>query len=298
MRWRSVVEITLGLAVVFGLVSSTNPPLPPGFVAAYHWQSNDPRFGGFSAIAMSADGGQVLTINDKSAYVTGLITRDDVGRIVQILAEPAKRLRDQYGNLYSRYRGDTEGLALAADGSLYISFEQNPRLARFDALTGRGILLPKHADFKTMYRNAALEALAIDADGALYTLPERPTGAATSFPIYRYQSGLWDQPFGLPQRGSFLAVAADIGPDGRFYLLERQFSGLAGFASRVRRFVLKPDGLSGEQVLLQTKPGQHDNLEGLSVWRDHTGALRLTMISDNNFLFPQRTEIVEYRVPD
>ena len=123
-------------------------------------------------------------------------------------------------------------------------------------------------------------------------------GRAKPFPVYRFRNGVWDQPFILPRRGYFLAVAADIGPDGRFYLLERQFFGLLGFGSRVRRFTMSPDGLSKEETLLQTTPGQHDNLEGLSVWRDASGTLRLTMISDDNFLFLQRTEIVEYRVPD
>ena len=81
MRRRSFVGLTLGFAVVFGLVSSTNAPLPPGFLAAYHWQSNDPFFGGFSAIAISADGAQLLTLNDKSAYVLARISRDGNGRI-------------------------------------------------------------------------------------------------------------------------------------------------------------------------------------------------------------------------
>jgi hypothetical protein len=66
----------------------------------------------------------------------------------------------------------------------------------------------------------------------------------------------------------------------------------------VRRFTIGPQALTNEETLLQSAPGQHDNLEGISVWRDKAGSLRLTMISDDNLLFLQRTEIVEYRVPD
>lgn len=40
----------------------------------------------------------------------------------------------------------------------------------------------------------------------------------------------------------------------------------------------------------------HDNLEGISVWQDPDGRIRLTMISDDNFMVFQRTEIVEYAV--
>jgi len=42
----------------------------------------------------------------------------------------------------------------------------------------------------------------------------------------------------------------------------------------------------------------HDNLEGVSVWRDADGALRATLVSDDNFRFLQQTEIVEYLLPD
>ena len=53
-----------------------------------------------------------------------------------------------------------------------------------------------------------------------------------------------------------------------------------------------------EQTLFETPMGMFDNLEGLSVWRDATGALRATMISDDNFFFLQQTQIIEFRLPD
>ena len=64
----------------------------------------------------------------------------------------------------------------------------------------------------------------------------------------------------------------------------------------VRSFVVGDRGLSDEKTVLQTPIGLHDNLEGLSVWRDGAGDIRLTMVSDDNFIALQRTELVEYRV--
>ena len=84
-----------------------------------------------------------------------------------------------------------------------------------------------------------------------------------------------------------------MGPDGRLYVLERDFTGL-GFRSRLRR--LNIDG-SGEEILLTTATGTHDNLEGLDVWADAEG-LRATMISDDNRYFFQETQFVDYRLPD
>lgn len=298
MRRRSVVGLTLGLAVVFGLVRSTNPPLLQGFVSAYHSQSDDPLFGGFSAIEINPDGKGFVAITDKGLFTSARILRNKNGQIAYIDYDSFQHLRNKDASHLGAYASDAEGLAIATDGTAYVSFERVTRVAQYDRLGAQSRPLPKPATFKTMRENESLEALAIDAGGALFTLPERPTGPGKSFPVYRFRNGVWDQPFNLPRRGYFFAVAADIGPDGRLYLLERQFHGLLGFASRVRRFVLAPDGASNEETLLQTQPGQHDNLEGLSVWRDTSGSLSLTMISDNNFLFLQRTEIVEYRVPD
>ena len=66
----------------------------------------------------------------------------------------------------------------------------------------------------------------------------------------------------------------------------------------MRRFTLKDDRIVQDDTLLTTHTLRHDNLEGLSVWRDAEGDIRLTMISDDNFQPIQRTEFVEYRVPE
>ena len=68
----------------------------------------------------------------------------------------------------------------------------------------------------------------------------------------------------------------------------------AGFASRVRVFD-HPEG-AGVQIF-RSQVGRYSNLEGLSVWRDAGGHIRLTMVSDDNYLAVMRTQIVEVRVP-
>ena len=282
----------------WGLEGSAARPMPVGFISSFHWQSDAPEFGGFSAIASDADGMGFVTVTDKGLSLSARILRNKAGRIAQIIANPLQRLHSKDGRPFGPYASDAEGLAIAADGTAYVSFERVSRVARYNTLGGQSLPVPKHPAFKSMRENESLEALAIDSAGTLYTLPERPKGRAQSFPVYRFKNGVWDQPFSLPRRGLFLAVDAAFGPDGRFYLLERQFYGLSGFASRVRRFVIGPDGPEAEETLLQSAPGQHDNLEGLSVWRDAAGSLRLIMISDDNLFFLQRTEIVEYTVPD
>jgi hypothetical protein len=298
MSRRSVFGLTVGAAVLFGLVGSTSPPMPPGFLSAYHWQSDDPQFGGFSAIALDAWGNEFITVSDRGFYTSGQLIRDADDLISQVVVTPIRKLRDEDGSPLVVDASDSEGLAIAADGTAFVSFERWIRVARYAAISGPNVWLPTPPAFQTLLPNASLESLAIDVEGTLYTLPERPINGARSFPVYRFNHGVWDQPFAIPMRGFFLAVDADIGPDGKFYLLEREFHGFAGFASRVRRFTIGQTALTNEETLMQSLPGQHDNLEGLSVWRDAAGHLRLTMISDDNKVFLQRTEIVEYRVPD
>ena len=188
---------------------------------------------------------------------------------------------------------DSEGLAIGADGRRWISFEGKARVRSETGPDGPEVL-PRPEAFPHMQFNSALEALAVDEAGALYTIPERSGRIDKPFPVYRWKDGQWTIPFSLPRRDNFLVTGADFGPDGRLYLLERDFAGI-GFRSRVRRFA--PDG-TGEEVLLETGVGVHDNLEGISVWRDDLGRIRLTMVSDDNFRFFQRTEFVEYALDE
>ena len=68
-----------------------------------------------------------------------------------------------------------------------------------------------------------------------------------------------------------------------------------GFRSRIRLFVIDPVAPQ-EFTVLTTVPSQFDNLEGISVWQDNSGQLRVTMVSDDNFLRFLRTQIVEFSV--
>ena len=58
------------------------------------------------------------------------------------------------------------------------------------------------------------------------------------------------------------------------------------------------NAMTNEVTLLETPRGLYDNLEGLSIWRDGAGHITATMVSDDNFSFFLRTQIVEYRLPD
>jgi hypothetical protein len=261
-------------------------------IGSHVWVLDDPRFGGFSAIEVSDDGSGFVALSDRALFISGQFHRSD-GQITGIMAGPIVPMKGPGGRALTRAESDSEGLAVGPDGTIYVSYEWTHGIRSFASIDAPGSALMTSPAFVPLQNNASLEALAVDADGELYTIPERSGLATLPFPVYRLKDGVWDQPFDIPRRGAFLISGADIGPDGRLYVVERDFLGI-GFRSRVRRFDLTG---GNEELLLETSVRQHDNLEGISVWQDDTG-LRLTLISDDNYRAFQRTEIVEYRLTD
>lgn len=261
-------------------------------LSSYTWQMDDPRFGGFSAIEVTADGTGFVAVTDRASVARGTILREN-DAIVGIELKVFRRLLGPTRAPLADTFTDSEGLAIGANGKLFVSFEGEHGLRRFDDVESPGTVLATTPAFADLQHNSSLEALAIGDDNALYSLPERSGLATRPFPVYRLHNSRWDIPFHIPRRGPFLVSGADIGPDGMLYVLERDFVGI-GFRNRIRRFAL--DG-TGEELIIDTGLRTHDNLEGISVWQDAEG-LRLTLISDDNFRAFQQTEIVEYRLTD
>ncbi len=310
MQRRSRLALAAMALLALGLEGSANPPPPEGFVGAIRLTGPEEQFGGFSAIEMADDGMSFVALSDRGAFVQGTVERDATGAIVSVSTGPLTYLKSHEDERLRVTRSDSEGLAQAPDGSFYVSFEGATRVLRYPTVDGRAQNLPAPKVFRSYPRNASFESVAVDAQGTVYTMPEELTGGSRlhlltgppgnangpAFPIWRYRDGKWTQPFDLPRRENFLPVGSDFGPDGRFYVLEREFHGLIGFTSRIRSFRVAEDGLSDEEEVLRTPIGLQDNMEGLSVWRDAAGDIRLTMITDDNFLPVLRSEIVEYRL--
>lgn len=254
--------------------------------------------GGLSAIEVGADGLSFVALSDSAVLFQGQFVRDAAGVVTgATVSGPGLPLLDAAGVPLDHPMDDSEGLAVLPD-RVAVSFELENRVAEYD-LSGRLVqALPAAPEFAAMTGNWGLEALAAGPDGALYAIPEGDATGPADSPVYRLFGGEWAVAMHLPGAGTFRPVGADVGPDGRLYILERDYWPLIGFRTRLSRVTIGPSDPPQPEVLLQTPAGRHGNLEGLSVWADGDGRLVATMVADNNFLPLTPSEIVEYALPD
>lgn len=295
MSGRSRLALIAGLFVA-GCLCGRAAPLPPvPVLSRVEWQGRHPWFGGFSGLVVTPDGTGFTAVNDRGWITEGTFRRDAASRMTGVTNVPLRKLRGTTGRELSPLLSDSEDLARGPDGGLYVAFESWPRVTRWDDPAAPSNLLPRTPFPLDQQRNKSLESLAVAPDGALIAVPEWTVDG--DYPVYRFDGTAWSVPFHLPETGPFLPVSADFGPDGRFYLLERDALIPVGFATRLRRFDWGPGGPVNPVLLAQTDFGQWDNVEAMSVWRGPDGMVA-TLLSDDNFLPIQTTEFIEIALPD
>lgn len=290
--------IALAIVCAACLGSAAQAKDPATFVGAYVLPNDISDFGGLSGLRFAPDGLRFHTASDKSRLFSGQVTRDTAGAITGFTLDgPPIRWRDAKKHKLLPPYSDSESLEVLPDGSFLVSFEGKDRIARFKADGQQTEQLPSPREFSGFETNSGLEAMAVAPDGSVFTMPEGDADGVTSFPVFRYAQGRWSIPFHLPEDHTWRPVDADFGPDGRLYILERDFWGLLGFRSRLRRITLAGDSAQADEVMFTSNLGQFGNLEGLSVWQDAGGHLRATMVSDNNLLAFMTSEFVDYLLP-
>lgn len=268
---------------------------PPGsrlrFLSGVSVEAAHSLWGGLSGLEVDADGEGFVAISDRGVVFSGRLDRRE-GALVGVEALQAEPLRDEAGRPLRGEPADAEGLALTPGGALLVSFEGANRILRYERPGAEAKAVPAPRDFAALQKNSGLEALALSPEGWLAAIPERSGDEARPFPVHlRAPGGAWSEA-ALEREPPFLVTDAAFGPDGRLYVLERDFSLLGWFRARLRAAAFA-DGRMGEAETLATLSGV-DNLEGLSLWRDPQGVTRLVLVSDDNFNPLQDTLILEF----
>lgn len=267
-------------------------------VGHFDWVEQLDGFGGVSGIDLSADGLEFRIVTDTGMTLDGrfkrgadgAVTATVPGRWVLLLGEDPHPLAESVR--------DAEAISVQADGSFYVAFERNARVEWYQGPDTVAKLRDEGLDLSDQTFNRSFEALAEGPDGAVYVLPEVPPSWGGPYPVQVLRDGRWTMPFSIPSGETWMAVGADFGPDGRLYLLERDYWGLIGFKTRVRRITLSDETIAADDVLFETRAGDYGDFEGIAVWSAGPQDIRLTLVSDSNFLPGVSTEILDLRVSD
>ena len=251
---------------------------------------------GVSGLEVSDDGSSYIAVSDRGWWITGRFERRG-GNIMRATLDRIEPIIGQDGFPVAARRvgdwSDAEGLAIAPDGTAWVSFERWAHVWRFDQVFGTAEWIKDHPTFYDHADNWQLEAAAIAPDGTVYVFSEKPL--IDGFPVYRLnEENRWVIDGYLPEQDVFAIVGADFDADGVLYLLERKLVVGLWWQNRIRRVRL--DGT--EDVILWTgERGEYENLEGISVWEGADG-LRLTLVSDNNDDYNTPTQFVEFRLTE
>lgn len=269
------------------------------------------EFGGFSAIRVEPDGQHFVSLTDRGWWLTGRIVYDR-GQLAGIAeTRMAPMLGPDGRTLKARGWYDTESLA-ERDGWLYVGIERVNRIVRFDfarcGFRARAMEYPTtrvpHLPYGDLPLNKGLEALTFaprggKLAGALIAFSERGLDAGGNLKAFLIGTGMSAQ-FSVRRRDNFDISDSVTLPSGDVVLLERRFSWWTGIAMRLRRIAISgiaPGALvDGSDLLFADHGYQIDNMEGLSAHTDASGAIILTLISDDNFSFLQRTVLLQFKL--
>ncbi|WP_149538967.1 esterase-like activity of phytase family protein [Siccirubricoccus phaeus] len=258
-------------------------------------------FGGLSALHVD-DALNLTAIADIGRWLTArLVLRDNVP---QGLAElRSGRLLDGAGLPLARgHAGDAESLAKLPGGGWLVGFERWHRIRAYADFASPGRYVAAPPGLEAAPPNGGLESLAVLADGQWLAIEEQnpwPAPAETR-PAWIGGPARWRRKLYLPAPGFDPADVAPL-PDGGALVLERSFTILAGFGTRIVRLSaaqLEGDEvMEGEELLRFAPPLPMDNFEGVSVF-PHGGRQLVALISDDNQNFLQRSLLLLFALND
>lgn len=265
-------------------------------------------FGSFSAIRFRDAGSRFIGVADTGYWYSGRIARDESGRpagIADFAMEPI--LGRDGAPLDGKRDSDAESLALKGD-RLTVGFERAHRIVEYrlagdwpgPALHNIDFLIPRN-ELRT---NRGFETIAYAPDNG----PLRGARVAIAERSLDKQGNVFGAVLEGPRKGIFTVSRSDefditdgaFLPGGDLILLERRFNMLSGISMRLRRIAaddIRPGArLDGDVLFSAGMACQIDNMEGLDIWRRDDGAVMLSLVSDDNGSFLQRTLYLEFRL--
>lgn len=262
-------------------------------------------FGGLSGLAMDADGGGFLAVNDASTWVRAKLRYDGARPAAIDHCTLAPMLSESGAPLRRTRMYDTESLCLD-NGVAYVGVERAHSVLRFDwakdGFKARGRPIPVPSSFKSLPNNRGIEGIGVaprrsPIAGSLVAISER--SGARSEPTRGFiLTGAQRGEFQVALKDEFDVTDLAFLPDGDMLLLERYYRLLRGVGMRIRRIdgaSLRPGALLDGPTMMEADLAyQIDNMEALGVHVARDGEIILTLLSDDNFSMLQRTVLLQF----
>lgn len=269
------------------------------FVGGLELRSRDPRFGGFSSMALSPDGAGLTILSDRAVRFEATLAHNSDGTLA------GARFRDGAALLpglaaSQRRTLDSEAMVRLPNGDIVVGFEHHHRVLRFPGGWKEQPAVVSAPDgIAGLPANGGLESLALLHDGRLVMIAEEGEGGLTS--VWLGGPGAWDKASYVLE-GYFRPTDAAVLPSGDLLVLERRFTWVGGIAARLVRIAtadLRPGArIGGQEVARLERPLAVDNFEAIAVHPLRPGEVAVYLLSDDNFNVLQRTLLMEFILLD
>lgn len=273
--------------------------------------SADRRFGGWSDLAVSADGGELLAISDEAHWLKARLSYGKSGDLTGLNGADIAPMVDLAGRPMAGKNGDAEGLALEREndlsGPVVVSFERDVRIWRYDLSAGFAsppVNVPLGDWVRPLRLNSQLEAVTLVGPDFLLVFAESRLGGEdirAAFEAYPGKARASTRPLSVIPHEPFSVTGAANAPGGGIFILERRYSRIGGVGMELRHIAASElrEGarLKGEVLAnLSFQDANIDNMEGIAVRRGRNGETLLYMISDDNFSPLQRTLLLMFEL--
>jgi hypothetical protein len=261
-------------------------------------------FGGFSGLEVLEDG-RLVAVSDDGQWLEARIVLGEDGALVGVADARTALMRDETGEPFPEKEArDAEGLAQLPDGRFAVSFEQTQTIRIYDLNRdgpfGAATAGPRLDEVARLPPNAGLEAIAATAESEVIVGAE---GGGGTTPIWRAALDAAEPVaprIAYAPRLGFSLTGMDRLPDGGFVALERFYAPVIGARARITRFPESALDARGEalpeveELALIAPPAPVDNFEAIAAARAPDGAVRIYVLSDDNFSARQRTLLLAF----
>lgn len=298
------ITVTASSLPVFDRAVPDNRFGPLTYLGGLALDSSNRNFEALSGLTFLGD--QLIMVTDEGYWTTATLQSDERGTPIGLSnARLGPLLNTDGTEMLTKRLADAEAVTII-NGEAWVTSERNQPIRAYTLNEGRfdgPARLPfGDAAPLTSNRNQGLEAMAHITTGplageTLIFLEEPPRQAADPTAMRLMPDGS-RQTFAIRRQNDYAITGAAMLPDGDVLLVERRFSWNDGIFMRLRhlRAVDIASGAVEGQVILDADGGTLiDNMEGIAV-SDHDGGPIITLISDDNSNFFQRTVLLRFQI--